>query len=89
MIALRILSKLIVSVAKVNSNYVSKFQISSSNGLGDIRVFVSKIDDQKGDIFHHFFVENLAPAEIARVQELSEAKFSKSKKCMEKHFFQV
>ena len=44
-----ILSKLVVSVAKDNSNYVSKFQLSSSNGLGDIPVFVTKIDDQKGD----------------------------------------
>ena len=88
-ISARILSKLVVSVAKGNSNYVSKFQLSSSNGLGDIRVFVTKIDDQKGDRFHHLFVENLAPAEIARVQELSEAKFSKSKKRIENHFFEV
>ena len=86
-ISARILSKLVVSVAKGNSNYVSKFQLSSSNGLGDIPVFVTKIDDQKGDRFHHLFVENLAPAEIARVQELSEAKFSKSKKRIENLFF--
>ena len=88
-ISARILSKLVVSVAKGNSNYVSKFQLSSSNGLGDIPVFVTKIDDQKGDRFHHLFVENLAPAEIARVQELSEAKFSKSKKRIKNHFFEV
>ena len=68
-----------MSVAEGNSNYVSKFQLSSSNGLGDIRVFVTKIDDQKGDKFNHLFVEKLAPAEIARVQKLSEAKFSKTK----------
>ena len=68
---------------------MSKFQLSSSNGLGDIRVFVTKIDDQKGDRFHHLFVENLAPAEIARVQELREAKFSKSKKHIENWFFEV
>ena len=78
-----------MSVAKGNSNYVSKFQLSSSNGLGDIRVFVTKIDDQKGDRFHLLFVENLAPAEIARVQKLHEAKFSKSKKHIENLFFEV
>ena len=88
-ISARILSKLVVSVAMGNSNYVSKFQLSSSNGLGDIRVFVTKIDDQKGDRFHHLFVENLAPAEIARVQELREAKFSKSKKHTKNLFFEV
>ena len=38
-ISARISSKLVVCVAKGNSNYVSKFQLSSSNGLGDIRVF--------------------------------------------------
>ena len=76
-----------MSVVKGNSNYVSKFQLCSSNGLGDIPVFVTKIDDQKGDRFHHLFVKNLAPAEIARVQELSEAKFFKSKKCIENDFF--
>ena len=81
-IVARIFSKLVVSVAKGNSNYVSKFQLSSSNGLGDISVFVTKIDDQKGDRFHHLFVENLAPAEIARVQELREAKFSKPKNAL-------
>ena len=88
-ISARKLSRLVVSVAKGNSNYVSKFQLSSSNGLGDIRIFVTKIDDQKGDRFHHLFVENLAPAEIARVQDLSEAKFSKSKKRIKNHFFEV
>ena len=31
-ISARMLSKLVVSVAKGNSNYVSKFQLSSSNG---------------------------------------------------------
>jgi len=76
----RILSKPVVSVAKGNSNYVSKFQLSSSNSLEVMRIFVTEIDDKKGDRFHHLFVENLAPAEIARVQELSEKKFSKSKK---------
>ena len=76
-----------MSVANGNSNYVSKFQLSSSNGLGVIHVFVTKIDDQKGDRFYHLLVENLAPAEIARVQELSEAKFSKSKKRIENLFF--
>ena len=40
----RILSKLVVSVAKGNSNYVSKFQLSSSNSLGDMRIFVTEID---------------------------------------------
>ena len=79
----RILSKPVVSVAKGNSNYVSKFQLSSSNSLEVMRIFVTEIDDKKGDRFHHLFVENLAPAEIARVQELREAKFSKSKKHIE------
>ena len=64
-IAARILLKLVVSVAKGNSKYVSKFQVSSSNSLGDMPFFVKKIEDQKGDRFHHFFIENLAPAEIA------------------------
>ena len=44
-IAARILLKLVVSVAKGNSNYVSKFQLSSSNSLGDMRIFVTEIDD--------------------------------------------
>ena len=44
-ISARILSKLVVSVAKGNSNYVSKFQLSSSNSLGDMRIFVTEIDD--------------------------------------------
>ena len=88
-ISARILSKLGVSVAKGNSKYVSKFQVSSSNSLGVMPFFVKKIEDQKGDRFHRLFVENLAPAEVARVQELREAKFSKSKKRIENHFFEV
>ena len=64
-----------MSVAKSDSNYVPKFQLSSSNDLGDIHIFVTKIDDHEGIRFHHLFVENLAPAEIAGVQELSEAMF--------------
>jgi len=44
-ISARILSKLVVSLAKGNSNYVSKFQLSSSNTLGDMRIFVTEIDD--------------------------------------------
>ena len=51
--------------------------------------FVTEIEDQKGDRFHHLFVENLAPAEIAKVQGVSRAKFSKSKKVIENHFFKV
>ena len=50
---------------------------------------VKKIEDQKGDRFHHLFVKNLAPAEIAKVQGLRERKFSKSKKFIEIHFFKV
>ena len=42
-----------------------KFQLSSSNSLGDMSNFVTEIEDQKGDRFHHLFVENLVLAEIA------------------------
>ena len=76
-------------MAKGKTKHEPKFQLSSSNSLGDMSNFVTEIEDQKGDRFHHLFVENLAPAEIARVQELSEAKFSKSKKCIENYFFEV
>ena len=76
-------------MAKGKTKHEPKFQLSSSNSLGDMSNFVTEIEDQKGDRFHHLFVENLAPAEIARVQELSEAKFSKSKKRIENHFFEV
>ena len=47
---------------------------------------VKKIEDQKGDRFHHLFDENLAPAEIAKVLGLHERKFSKSLKI---NFFEV
>ena len=63
----RILLILVVSAAKGNRKYVSKFQLSSSNSLGDMPFFVKKIEDQKGDRFHHLFVENLALAENAKV----------------------
>ena len=73
-----------MSVAKGNSKYMSKFQVSSSNSLRDMPFFVKKIEDQKGDRFHHLFVENLAPDEIAKVQRLRERKFFKS---IENQFF--
>ena len=47
-ISARILLKLVVFVAKGNSKYVSKFQLSSSNSLGDMPFFVNKIEDQQG-----------------------------------------
>ena len=49
---------------------------------------VKKIEDQKGDRFHHLFVKNLAPAEFAKVQRLRERKL-KSKKLIENQFFEV
>ena len=50
---------------------------------------MKKIEDQKRDRFHHLFVENLAPAEITKVQRLRERKFSKSKKLIENQFFEI
>ena len=44
--------------------YQPKFQLSSSNTLGDMLIFVTKIEDQKGDRFLHLLVENLTLAEI-------------------------
>ena len=44
-ISARIFSKLVVCVAMGNSNYVSKLQLSSSNSLGDMHIFVTEIDD--------------------------------------------
>jgi len=52
-------------VAKGKTKHEPKFQLSSSNSLGDMSNFVTEIEDQKGDRFHHLFVENLVPAEIA------------------------
>ena len=75
-------------MAKGKTKHEPKFQLSSSNSLEVMRIFVTEIDDKKGDRFHHLFVENLAPAEIAGVQELSEAMFVfKVKKMHRKSFF--
>ena len=57
--------KLAVSVAKGKTKHEPKFQLSSSSSLGDMSNFVTEIEDQKGDRFHHLFVENLVLAEIA------------------------
>ena len=54
-----------MSVAGGKNNYEPKFQLSSSNNLGDMPFFVTKIEDQKGDRFLHLLVENLTLAEIA------------------------
>ena len=51
--------------------------------------FETEIEDHNGDRFHHLFAENLVSAEIAKVQGASEARFSKSKKLIENHFFKV
>ena len=67
-----------MSIANRENKYQPKFQLSSSNTLGDMLIFVTKIEDQKGDRFLHLLVENLTLAEI--VQRAREAKFSKSKK---------
>jgi len=76
-------------VAKGKTKHEPKFQLSSSNSLGDMCNFVTEIEDQKGNRFHHLFVENLVLAEIVQVQGASEAKFSKSKKLIENRFFKV
>ena len=48
-IVARILLKLVLSIAKGNSNYVSKFQLSSSNSLGDMPFFAKKIEHPSPD----------------------------------------
>ena len=52
-------------IANRENKYPPKFQLSSSNTLGDMLIFVTKIEDQKGDRFLHLLVENLTLAEIA------------------------
>lgn len=52
-------------MAKGKTKYEPKFQLSCSNSLEVMSNFVTEIEDQKGDRFHHFFVENVVPAEIA------------------------
>ena len=44
-IAARILTKLIVSVAKGKTKYEPKFHLSSSNSLGDLSIFVTENED--------------------------------------------
>ena len=68
-------TKLVVFVAKGKTKHEPKFQLSSSNSLGDMSNCVIEIEDQKRNRFHHLFVENLVLAEIAKVQGASEAKF--------------
>ena len=58
-------TKFVVSIANGENKYQPKFQLSSSNTLGDMPFFVTKIEDQKGDRFLHLLVENLTLAEIA------------------------
>ena len=57
-------TKFVVSIANGENKYQPKFQLSSSNTLGDMPFFVTKIEDQKGDRFLHLLVENLTLAEI-------------------------
>ena len=64
-ITARILTKLVVFVAKGKTTHEPEFQLSSSNSLGDMSNFVTEIEDQKGYRFHHLFVKNLVFAEIA------------------------
>ena len=54
-----------MTIANRENKYQPKFQLSSSNTLGDMLIFVTKIEDQKGDRFLHLLVENLTLAEIA------------------------
>ena len=56
-VAARISLKLVVSVAKGNSRYVSKFQLSSSNSLGDMPFFVQQNEDQKETDFIIFLLK--------------------------------
>ena len=66
-------------MAKGKTKHEPKFQLSSSNSLGDMSNFVTEIEDQKGDRFHHLFIENLVPAEIAKLQGANEVKFKVQK----------
>ena len=58
------MNEICVSIANGENKYQPKFQLSSSNTLGDMPFFVTKIEDQKGDRFLHLLVENLTLAEI-------------------------
>ena len=40
-------------MAKGKTKHEPKFQLSSSNSLGDMSNFVTEIEDQKGDRFYH------------------------------------
>ena len=57
-------TKFVVSIANGEKKYQPKFQLSSSNTLRDMLIFVTKIEDQKGDRFLLLLVENLTLAEI-------------------------
>ena len=74
-ITARILSNLVVSVSKGNSNYVSKFQLSSSNSSGDLSNFVTEIEDQKGDRFYHLFVETWLLLKLPKSKERAKQNF--------------
>ena len=58
-------TKFVVSIANGENKYQPKFQLSSSNNLGDMPFFMTEIEDQKGDTFHHLLDENLSLAEIS------------------------
>ena len=78
-----------MSVAGGKNNYEPKFQLSSSNNLGDMPFFWLKLRIKKGTLFIIFLMKTYLLLKLPKSRERVKQNFLSLKKFIENQFFEV
>ena len=78
-----------MSVAGGKNNYEPKFQLSSSNNLGDMLFFWLKLRIKKGTLFIIFLMKTYLLLKLPKSRERVKQNFLSLKKFIENQFFEV
>ena len=76
-------------VAGSKNNYEPKFQLSSSNNLGDMPFFWLKLRIKKGTLFIIFLMKTYLLLKLPKSRERVKQNFLSPKKFIENQFFEV